>query len=537
MYKRQVWNETIKEINESNNSFVLHLNVNASRDPTIENITFNPPHPKDGDDVTITAIVRNNGTKTATFMVDLWLNLTRNSSIAQVPNADWVIHRKKENRTSYIIHLKRENITLGSGKNRSVSAVWHNISVEGDPDYEVIAIVDPLDEIDEINNSQSDNEMRKEIKMNYPDLTVTKFISPSREDRNASVVIANMGVKNASNFTVRFEVSEYQEIEIWGSTTYMLNISKEGAENIRVHFKWLDARDKGRLEIRKNKTDDVPVKVYYDEEFCGWSPWVPGDSFWLVYSLSDGRSFKIDAIEWGEVIDENINGTIEAGGSVKIRIPPRWGDPENYTQPRRLKVIVDPYDNITELREDNNSKTGTIYIDLVADNITFVYPKNVLCLDTETNIIDVTIRNGERSADDIVLPASNFNISLQVKYLNESVYFEDEQTYAELLYAGESVNITFEEGKIYPPFEGFSKEYIVSAVVDANNNIIEGNDFYPWGEGNNETERQVTVSKTNGYKAKGIPLKNVAHGKLYGNIIYNIGNSYYSTRLEWEKPY
>nr|MCR5852866.1 hypothetical protein [Methanophagales archaeon] len=82
------------------------------------------------------------------------------------------------------------------------------------------------------------------------------------------------------------------------------------------------------------------------------------------------------------------------------------------------------------MREDNNSKTGTIYIDLVADNITFVYPKYVLCLDTETNIIDVTIRNGERSADNIVLPASDFNISLRVKYLNGTVYFEDEQTYA-----------------------------------------------------------------------------------------------------------
>nr|MCR5852865.1 hypothetical protein [Methanophagales archaeon] len=79
----------------------------------------------------------------------------------------------------------------------------------------MIAIVDPLDCIDEINDSKSDNEMRKEIKMNYPDLTVTEFISPSREDRNASVVIANMGVKNASNVTVRFEVSEVRRKEKW----------------------------------------------------------------------------------------------------------------------------------------------------------------------------------------------------------------------------------------------------------------------------------------------------------------------------------
>ena len=120
-----------------------------------------------------------------------------------------------------VVHKQHaiSNVSNVPGENRSVSAVWHNISIEGDPDYEVIAIVDPLDCIDKINNSKSDNEMRREIKMNYPDLTVTEFISPSREDRRASVVIANTGIKNASNVTVRFEVSEYQEIEIMGSKT------------------------------------------------------------------------------------------------------------------------------------------------------------------------------------------------------------------------------------------------------------------------------------------------------------------------------
>ena len=402
--------------------------------------------------------------------------------------------------------MKRENITLGPGENVSVSVVWHNISVEGDPDYEVIAIVDPLDCIDEINNSKSDNEMRREIKMNYPDLTVTKFISPSREDRNASVVIANTGVKNASNFTVRFEVSEYQEMgeEITGSKTGMQRIRKEGAKNIRVHFKWLDARDKGRLEIRKNKTDDVPVKVYYDEEFMGWSPWVPGDSFWLVYSLSGKKSFKIDAIEWGEIIEENINGTINAGESVKIRIPPRWGDPKNYTQPRRLKVIVDPYNNITELREDNNSKTGTIYIDLMLvkykkkvgreeeeGKIHFVSPgKDFLCVLAKRNVISAMIRNNN-DAEGIALPASDFHVKLEVRHPNGTLAFDNTTHYQDFkpinktLYAGEEEEIIFDiHDQIYPDFDGDTKDYKVSIIVDSENVINEANDFYPEGEEN-----------------------------------------------------
>jgi len=538
-----VGNEAIKEINESNNSFVLHLNVNASRDPMIENITFNPPHPADGDNVTISAIVKNNGTESATFMVDLWLNLTRNSSIAPVPDADWAIHHKKENRTSYIIHLKRENVTLGPDRNGSVNAVWRNISILGDATYKVIAIVDPLDWIDEINNSKSDNDMRKEIKMDYPDLTVTKFISPSREDGNASVVIANTGVKNASNVTVRFEVSEYGEKEVTGSKTDMQYIKKEGAKNIRVHFKWLDASDKGRFEIRKNKTDEVPVKEYYDEEFMGWSPWVPGDSFWLVYSLSGKKSFKIDAMEWGEIIEENINGTINASESAKICIPPRWGDAKNYTQPRRLKVIVDPYNNITELREDNNSKTGTIYIDLMLveykkkvgreeeeEKIHFVSPaEDKLCVLVEQNKISAKLKNNNET-EGIVLPANDFYVKLEVRHPNGTLAFDNTTHYQDFkpiyktLYAGEEEEITFDiHDRIYPDFNSDTKNYKVVVIADSEDDIIEANDFYCGGEDNNNISRTVKVHSGSEYM--GGDLHKGPHGKVYGDIIYSKGDT------------
>jgi len=524
--------DRICEINESNNTFSVPLGVKATRDPLIENITFHPEHPKGGDNVTISVKIRNNGTERAEFRFDLWMNIAKNADAPPPENSIRKI-RNEENRTSYIILLKNVNLSLKPNESIIVNATYHNISVFGDPIYEVIAIVDPLNEIREI--YESNNKLVREIIMDYPDLTVSGFVSPSREDNNAYVRVDNVGIKNATNVSVRFELSKYKPIEIRGSKRGFMEVPEggiEGASNIRVHFGFVDAKG-GWLEVKKDWRDKEALWKCSGEVCEGWTPWVEGDRVWVVWSLKEG-SFLIDAIEWGEVNTTMID-SVNRSESALIKIPDEW---MIYDQPKRIKVIVDPYNNITELREDNNSRTGTIYIDLVAENITFVYPRYVLCLDTETNIIDVTIRNGERNADNIVLPASNFNISLRVKYLNGTPYKQSyELTYTELLYAGETDNITFTLGKIYPPFKGFSEEYIVSAVVDANNNIIEGNDFYPWGEGNNEIEMQVTVSQTNGYKAKEIPLKNVAHGKLYGNIIYDIGNSRYSNSSEWEKPY
>ncbi|RJS71356.1 DUF3344 domain-containing protein, partial [Methanophagales archaeon] len=541
-----VWNETIKEINESNNSFVLHLNVNASRDPTIENITFNPLHPADGDNVTISAIVKNNGTKTATFMVDLWLNLTRNSSIAPVPDADWAIHHKKENRTSYIIHLNRENVTLGPGKNGSVSAVWHNISIEGDPNYEVIAIVDPLDWIDEINNSQSDNDMRKEIKMNYPDLTVTKFISPSREDRNASVVIVNTGVKNASNVTVRFEVSREVKTEKSEDRRFGWNeFSPRPAANIKLHFAQIDA-EYGYVEISNTKKlSDSVIKSYSEDVFRDeWTDWIKGNT---VYIFCSNAGFLIDKYWWSEIEDESINGTINASESAKIRIPPRWGDPKNYTQPRRLKVIVDPENNITELREDNNSRTGTTYIDLTfveykkkvgkvveEEKIHFVSPdKDHLCVLAKRNVISAMIRNNN-DTEGIVFPASDFYVKLEVRHPNGTLAFDNTTHYQDFkpinktLYAGEEEEITFDiHDRIYPDFDGDTKDYKVVVIADSEDDINEGNDFYGQGEFNNETPRTATVYHVSGYT--GGDLREGPHGRVYGDVVYSIGNSSYDS--------
>ena len=64
--------DKIVEINESNNEVNKTLLVDACKDPAVVNITFDPPVPVKGEDVTVKALVANKGNRTATFSVDLW---------------------------------------------------------------------------------------------------------------------------------------------------------------------------------------------------------------------------------------------------------------------------------------------------------------------------------------------------------------------------------------------------------------------------------------------------------------------------------
>jgi hypothetical protein len=360
----------IDEMNETNNTFILPLEVNASRDVTIENITFYPPYPANGDDVTITATVKNNGTKDTplTFRVDLWMNLTRNSSIAPVPNANLTIEHEAENRTSYITSLKNTTVTLGPRENTTVNATWYNMNISGDPTYMVTAIVDALDEIDEINESQSDNELSRELIMKYPDLIVAGFVSPTREDRNASVIIENIGPEDTTNVTVtvRFEVGTEVKHDKVYNVFGCEEFSHPGAANMKIHFVEINAEKGSGVELSYSTAIGKDLigkpysgKVYGDEDIGDIR--IEGDTFYIC-CLGEDTSVWIDRYWWGEIEDKTIP-RVNASESVPILIPSQW-DEQNYTQPQELTVTVDPDNNITELKDDNNTKTGTIYTDL-----------------------------------------------------------------------------------------------------------------------------------------------------------------------------
>jgi len=443
-----VWNNTIKEINETNNTFILPLPVNASRDPTVVNITLDPEHPDDGEDVNITATVRNNGTKPATFTVDLWRNTTRLISQSELPEIGLLNHTQ---------------VTLAPGENATVTGVWKNISLYSAPTHVVTAIVDPLDEIDEINETQSDNELNKYLWMNYPDFTITKFNQPARKDKNTSVEITNQGALDASNVTVRLELGRYNPYPLAGSGFGYYKISHPGAADLRLHFINIDA-SQGWLGIQRNPGDKEVIMEYCKGVVSDvWTPLIEGDT---VYIISFGSSFLIDEYRWGDVEYKTID-RLNVSESKNISLPLRWG---KYERPTFLNVSVDPYDNITELNEYNNNRTAYIYADLVLRDVGTVFSE-----DGNLSSINATIWSNNRLEDGIAFPVCNFSVALIDRDSNEVLLTE--QIYKnDTVYGGEEREVLFNVSEIMSKSERENRTSHLDVVVDFEKEIREINE-------------------------------------------------------------
>ncbi|MCW7073978.1 MAG: DUF3344 domain-containing protein, partial [Methanophagales archaeon] len=443
-----VWNNTIKEINETNNTFILPLPVNASRDPTVVNITLDPEHPDDGEDVNITATVRNNGTKPATFTVDLWRNTTRLISQSELPEIGLLNHTQ---------------VTLAPGENATVTGVWKNISLYSAPTHVVTAIVDPLDEIDEINETQSDNELNKYLWMNYPDFTITKFNQPARKDKNTSVEITNQGALDASNVTVRLELGRYNPYPLAGSGFGYYKISHPGAADLRLHFINIDA-SQGWLGIQRNPGDKEVIMEYCKGIVSDvWTPLIEGDT---VYIISFGSSFLIDEYRWGDVEYKTID-RLNVSESKNISLPLRWG---KYERPTFLNVSVDPYDNITELNEYNNNRTAYIYADLVLRDVGTVFSE-----DGNLSSINATIWSNNRLEDGIAFPVCNFSVALIDRDSNEVLLTE--QIYKnDTVYGGEEREVLFTVSEIMSKSERENRTSHFDVVVDFEKEIREINE-------------------------------------------------------------
>jgi subtilase family serine protease len=235
--------DRITEISESNNELSPLFHVNASRDPAIVELNINPENPMDGDDVDISAIIANNGSRNASFTFDLWANTTRNKNGADEPLPDANLITDLGDRIRYIRLLKHANLTLAPGENVIVNATWNDISVFGSPKHRIIAIVDPLDEIDEMN--ESNNEIDKEIIMAYPDLTVGRAYVHGGTGKPVVNIKEIGGISGASDVTVRFE--SYETVELYSNKGCGC-IHHPGADNMQVYFEHIDARG-GYVEV------------------------------------------------------------------------------------------------------------------------------------------------------------------------------------------------------------------------------------------------------------------------------------------------
>ena len=538
--------ETMEQ-NETNNTCVLQLSVNGTKDPEIVDLIISPLHPENGGNVTITAVVHNNGTEKANFTVDLWMDVLKDSSSGGVPYYNWNITIGGKER--YITLLNHtEELSLAPGNTSEVNGTWENISVYGNPTYIVRAIVDPLDEIDELN--ENNNEKSEEIIMNYPDLTVAGFKSPTRAERNASAIIENKGAVDASEFNVSFELLKHEpSAERTGvlnitidNTSGIRNITMEGATKIRIHFASLDTtgensyidisgigRD-GKLHHVKTyeseklenewtpwwlhgdtiSIDYVNADFYIDGYECGniykkegaskmricfdwfdtkgvnsyidvyekkggeeeeeWNrvetysgeelwgectPWANGDTILIDYT---NAHFHIKELWWKEEDIERIK-TLNASERVNVLLP-TW----EYEGVEVLNVTVDPDEEVIEQKEDNNTKTGTIYADLVTKGLGTVF-----AWDGELKGVNATIRNDKTLEEErgIIFPVCNFNVTLrdssgenQTKRIGEN----------ETIYGGEEREVSFE---VNESMFAANRTYNITVIADSEDEIEE----------------------------------------------------------------
>ncbi len=118
------WNPTVKviadpdgvvgEIDETNNGMEKVLNLTPVRDPEVLDISFNPANPVEGNDVLISATIRNSGCENATFTVEMWAELIEDYTIEsghgdEFPKGyfEWEVNKSYQDADWIGAHFKR----------------------------------------------------------------------------------------------------------------------------------------------------------------------------------------------------------------------------------------------------------------------------------------------------------------------------------------------------------------------------------------------------------------------------------------------
>ena len=593
--------EIDEERDESNNTFNLSLSVNASRDPSIVELTITPQHPTTGQDVEVITIVRNNGTKTANFTVDFWADTTKDYK-TNLPciwkwGASWLsVHfknititgpgpcDKREEREDVWIGTMGDSLvliehevvdytgkhayyywTLGDviigstcnnedesckddwyeqvdkirylglfdrvyvsqlalGESTTVNATWHNIDCSGNPTHVVTVIVDPEDEIDEMNESMSDNRMDLELVSALPDLTVSGIGCRAGK---INATIENIGGDDASNVIVRF----IRDVELKypkgdnGRTHGRDSILSEDTDAMRVHVNY--------LYVDPNEYLEIGDKTYWNDSDGFWSDWEECDfeSEKIACSIAwwwEGARFEIDKYEYG--VDDDI-GDLVIGQEKEYELD------EDFTVVNKvynLTVWVDPEIDTTddiigaiyESNEGNNKKKKMIGPDLKIENITFYNEKgnhveaDKLIVDEQHTIrVQVKNKKGEIGDNKIACrTAGKFYVGVYINdsVSNQTVPNNPEPILVDSLGPGASTFVEFTWPT--PNQRGF---YDVKVVADLYNDVPELNE----GD-DNVYEEEVKVGYP-GYKAKDgyMPMFREGEGPFHGGIIYVIGGS------------
>ncbi|NQE04845.1 hypothetical protein C5S32_03145 [ANME-1 cluster archaeon GoMg1] len=440
---------------------------------------------------------------------DIWVWAKGNKIKLETPKGSSPVWGFSIDNHEYKIILNRTALTLGTNETANVTGILRNIRAGNRSlNYTIHASVDMGDVLYETN--ESNNEMIRILDIHVPDLTVSEI---ECEGGEIIAKVENIGFGTAENVTVRFMRDVKYPMERWGSGVG--SISCKDADVMRVHVEYLyvdEGEEDSYLQIGNERYEE-------DDKDGFWSPWISSDSIALIWN---NAHFKIDRHEYG--VDENI-GDLEANRPVDKPIPEEW---DEYKAPYNLTVWIDPLDVILEGNEGNNDKTVLVYVDLIPET-EFVSPDiRHLSMDVGEFVIDAIVRNDNTLKDGVTLPASAFDVTLEVRRPDGTI--ASTQTLpanVNRLYGGKEVTITFANKSIFPTSENI-EQYNVSVIADSTNKITE------LDEDNNIISVNVTVYPWSGY-ASGSELINIAKGEVRGRVVYEVNTTTY--KIPYDEDY
>ncbi|MGB7532564.1 MAG: CARDB domain-containing protein [Halobacteriota archaeon] len=416
------------ENNETNNEVERRVRVNVSRDFTVTDIT--PELFTADENATLSARIENLGVMGGEVNVSFYLDLDKNKNVKPFNTTRvFVDANETMNGTTYAKVVWPVNV--GDG---------HNITV----------IVDPTDTehpkgyVIELN--ESNNNRTEQIWINAPDLTVTD-ISFNKEPVEGDIVnitaeVANVGEKNATNVTVRFEIklveSSINYGETFNGTIAFLNVSNSSAVNVSWETKYagqyeitVTADPDGNItEINEGNNSKIKSLVVQGPDLT-----VSSMQLMRLNGTEIGKNETIADGEWVKIIANVSNiGKLPANNfkvsffknDESINIAPTMSLAQSESRSDyfafwhakiddkaiKIKVTADAEDRVIESNETNNSLERPVKVwgaDLVVSNITFtvIPPENATpaatnaIYDTDNVMINATIVNqGIRLAKD-----------------------------------------------------------------------------------------------------------------------------------------
>ncbi len=491
----------VAETDETDNAASSGLTVAASPTPNLVmlagNIALQPPIPAGGGEVSISAVVLNNGTAAARNVQVLFMDVTGGEA---TPIG-----------TEQIL----SNVPVGGSAQAQVSYQLP----DGARNRKIQVMVDANNQIREIN--ENDNTATKLIEVNagaMPNLAVLDAAigfnpaAPHVDEPVAlSAVILNNGDADATDVIVQFEdITAGRPIPI-GQPQTLASIPAGGSGTVHADFtpsgpagevKIRVVADPGNFiaeseEIDNKGTRSLMVAAAPTPNLAvlvaniGFDPPTPVEGTpvnLLVTVLNTGDADAENVlVQFSDVTDSGQQPigavqTIEripAGGSGTANVAYETGDRDGE---RKIKVTVDPYAVVRESDETDNTATRALLVTataapnltIPADNIGFA-PATVI--DGGRVTIRVTVRN------DGTAPAEGVVVQFLDVTDKDAQPIDSNQTISSIPAGGSgTAQVVYETA-------GKTGERKIEVVADRNNLIAESN------EGDNSAQAKFTVGE------------------------------------------